>query len=268
MPPLTLDESELAGLLEVGRANGLDALGIAAASTLDRARAALFERRQRGLHADMAFTYRNPERSTEPSAAVAGARSIIVGARRYLCDEPERPIAPSARIARYAWIDHYAPLRAGLWAMAHELRRSGWKAVAFADDNSIVDREVAWRAGIGWFGKNANLLLPQRGQLVRVGLRDHGRAVAGGTGASGRRMRDVPSLHRCVPHERDHRTGCDRRQPLPRLAPAEARGVPTRAPGGTRGSPVRLRRLPGGVPAERSLRCVPRQSSARSPRRG
>ena len=105
-----------------------------------------------------------------------------------------------------------------------------------------------------------------RGQLVRVGLRDHGRGVAGGSGAGGRRMRDVPSLHRCVPHGRDHRTGCDRRQPMPRVAPAEARGVPTRVPGGARGPPVRLRRLPGGVPAERSLRRVP--GRARPARRG
>ena len=168
MPPLTLDESELAGLLGVGPANGLDALGIAAASTLDRARAALFERRRRvarrhGLHL------------SEPGAvnrAVGRRGRRPVDHRRgapILCDEPERPIAPSARIARYAWIDHYAPLRAGLWAMAHELRRAGWKAVAFADDNSIVDREVAWRAGIGWFGKNANLLLPGAGSWFVLG---------------------------------------------------------------------------------------------------
>ncbi|HEY5874769.1 MAG TPA: tRNA epoxyqueuosine(34) reductase QueG [Ilumatobacteraceae bacterium] len=195
MPPLALDESEIAGLLEVGRANGLDALGIAAASTLDRARAALFERRRRGLHAGMAFTYRNPERSTEPSAAVAGARSIIVGARRYLCDEPERPIDPSARIARYAWIDHYAPLRTGLWAMAHELRRAGWKAVAFADDNSIVDREVAWRAGIGWFGKNANLLLPHAGSWFVLGcvITDAPLPVAAMPVADG-----CGTCHRCI----------------------------------------------------------------------
>ena len=195
MPPLNLDESEVAAVLAVGRASGLDALGIAAASTLDRARAALFERRGRGLHADMAFTYRNPERSTEPSAAVAGARSIIVGARRYLCDEPERPIGPSARIARYAWIDHYAPLRAGLWAMAHELRRSGWKAVAFADDNSIVDREVAWRAGIGWFGKNANLLLPHAGSWFVLGcvITDAALPVAARPVADG-----CGTCHRCI----------------------------------------------------------------------
>jgi epoxyqueuosine reductase len=41
--------------------------------------------------------------------------------------------------------------------------------VVFADDNSIVDREVAYRAGIGWFGKNANLLLPGAGSWFVLG---------------------------------------------------------------------------------------------------
>jgi epoxyqueuosine reductase len=74
-----------------------------------------------------------------------------------------------ARVARYARADHYGPLRAGLWAVAHRLRRDGWKAVAFADDNSMVDREVAYQAGLGWFGKNANLLVEGAGSWFVLG---------------------------------------------------------------------------------------------------
>ncbi len=61
------------------------------------------------------------------------------------------------------------PLREGLRAVARQLRRDGWRAVVFADDNSIVDREVAYRAGIGWFGKNANILLPGAGSWFVLG---------------------------------------------------------------------------------------------------
>ena len=39
----------------------------------------------------------------------------------------------------------------------------------FADDNSIVDREVAYLAGIGWFGKNANILIPGAGSCFVLG---------------------------------------------------------------------------------------------------
>src|SRR4029077_12823585 len=77
---------------------------------------------------------------------------------------------PQGRVARYARDDHYAPLRAALWAVAHHLRRHGWRAVVFADDNSLVDREAAYLAGLGWYGKNANLLLPGRGSWFVLGL--------------------------------------------------------------------------------------------------
>ena len=80
-----------------------------------------------------------------------------------------RRTGPHARVGRYAWIDHYAPLRAGLRAVAKSIRRADERAVAFADDNSMVDRAIAHRAGLGWFGKNANLLLPGVGSWFVLG---------------------------------------------------------------------------------------------------
>jgi len=38
-----------------------------------------------------------------------------------------------------------------------------------ADDNALVDRAAAHRAGIGWFGKNANILVPGHGSWVVLG---------------------------------------------------------------------------------------------------
>ena len=99
-----------------------------------------------------------------------GARSIIVAARSYLVDdEPARPAGAQARVARYAWIDHYGPLRAGLRSIAGRLRAAGERAIAFADDNSVVDREVAYLGGLGWFGKNANLLVAGAGSWFVLG---------------------------------------------------------------------------------------------------
>ena len=39
----------------------------------------------------------------------------------------------------------------------------------FADDNSVVDREAAYLAGLGWYGKNANLLVPGAGSWFALG---------------------------------------------------------------------------------------------------
>lgn len=157
-------------ITDLAAEHGIEHLGVAPALVLERARTALNERKAAGLHAGMEFTYRNPERSTDPFRAVANARSIIVAARPYRSDdEPERPAGVQAKIGRYAWVDHYAPLRAGLRAIAFRIRGSDHRAVAFADDNSIVDREVAYLGGLGWFGKNANILLPGAGSFFVLG---------------------------------------------------------------------------------------------------
>ena len=152
------------------REDGIGHVGVATADVLSVARRALHERREAGLHADMGFTYRNPDRSTDPARAVPGARSVIVAARSYLTDDdPLRPAGPQARVGRYAWTDHYAPLRRALRSVCTRIRRADERAVAFADDNSIVDRAVAHRAGLGWYGKNANLLLPGAGSWFVLG---------------------------------------------------------------------------------------------------
>lgn len=167
--PAVTDLGYLAELRELLGEHGIAHVGVAPATVLGRARQALLERRAAGLHDGMAFTYKNPERSTDPSAAVRDARSVLVAARPYLLDEPPPPAVNQGRVARYAWVDHYAPLRVGLWAVAHRLRGDGYRAVAFADDNAMVDREIAYRAGLGWFGKNANLLVAGAGSWFVLG---------------------------------------------------------------------------------------------------
>jgi epoxyqueuosine reductase len=164
-PLPTVDE-----LRAIAAEHGISHLGVASADVLERARRVLHERRAAGLAAGMAFTYRNPERSTDPTRTLTAARCVVVGARSYDVDGvPARPDGPQARVARYAWSDHYARLREGLRAVADRLEAAGARAVVVADDNAMVDREIAHRAGLGWFGKNANLLLPGAGSWFVLG---------------------------------------------------------------------------------------------------
>ena len=163
---------------------GIDAVGVADATPMHDTRAVLEERKRLGLHGDMQFTYRNPARSTDPGRTLPGARSMVVGARRYAerigtgrlasasAASATRGAAarpPTAVVARYAVDDPYAPLRAGLERVADELRAAGWVARVLADDNALVDRAAAHRAGIGWFGKNTNLLVPSGGSWFVLG---------------------------------------------------------------------------------------------------
>jgi epoxyqueuosine reductase len=159
-----------AALRAAGTGAGLDAVEVASAEPFVEVRRTLEERKAAGLHAGMAFTYRQPARSTDPDVALRSARALVVGARSYLVDPPPPGAAtPAGRIARYAWDDHYALLKDGLKAVAAVLKAHGWRARVLADDNAMVDRAAAHRAGIGWWGKNANLLLPGLGSWYVLG---------------------------------------------------------------------------------------------------
>ncbi|MDA3041227.1 MAG: tRNA epoxyqueuosine(34) reductase QueG [Actinomycetota bacterium] len=164
-------------VLDVGRSAGLAAVGVAPADILQPARDALHLRKRAGLADVMQFTYRNPDRSTDPQRSMPGAKSIVAAALGYRSDLDGDvaecgSVASSgavARVARYAWNDYYGRLREGLEAMADVLRAAGHAAEVHADDNHLVDRNVAHLAGLGWYGKNANLLLEGRGSWFVLG---------------------------------------------------------------------------------------------------
>jgi epoxyqueuosine reductase len=164
-------DRELADTLRrIGLDAGLDAVGFASVKPFDESRVEIERRKAEGMHDGMAFTFKNPTRSTSPADALPDARTLVVAARSYRrADIDPETQRPQGRIARYSWIDHYAPLKDGLGAMGAHLKAQGWRTRILADDNTLVDRAAAYRAGIGWLGKNANLLLPGRGSWFVLG---------------------------------------------------------------------------------------------------
>ena len=171
--------------MAVGRRAGLHAVGVCRAEPFRDTARILCERKKAGLHGGMQFTYRNPDRSTDPARLLPGATALVVGALDYYRSVPlhlnesavgivsprsENGRRPLARVAAYAQADHYAVLRSALAEVAAFLRAEGCRAVVSADENHLVDRAVAHRAGIGWWGKSANILVPGAGSMVVLGV--------------------------------------------------------------------------------------------------
>ena len=169
-----------ADVVRLGADAGLAAVGIAGADVFTDTRATLHARRSAGLHGGMQFTYRNPDRSTDPARVLAGARSLVVGAWGYRRRDPVGDVPPTrssagsagrpvGAVARYARLDHYAALRSALGRVADRLRDDGWRAQVVVDENALVDRAAAHRAGLGWYGRNTLLLLPGLGSWFLLG---------------------------------------------------------------------------------------------------
>jgi len=156
-------------VVDLGRAAGAPFVSVAPPDVMVRAREAISDRKAQGLNDTMEFTFRNPERSTDPTRSVAAARAVIVAAMPYASDTPPSPSGPHGMVAQYARQDHYGRLSEALRVMRDKLRADGFKALDFVDDNSMVDREIAWLGGLGWFGKNANLLIRGAGSMFVLG---------------------------------------------------------------------------------------------------
>jgi epoxyqueuosine reductase len=174
-----LETPSIAELRRAGLEAGLDAVGVTTAEVLEPARSVLARRRQVGLAGAMQFTYRNPDRSTAPDRILAGAQSMVVGLLAYPGHGPD-PGPGEGRVAHYAAADYYADLRRGLEAMAEVLLAAGHSTRIVADSNALVDRNAAWRAGLGWYGKNTNLLHPTLGSWHVLGAVVTDAALGGG----------------------------------------------------------------------------------------
>jgi epoxyqueuosine reductase len=127
-----------------------------------------------GMSAKLGFTYTDPGVATAPRLSFPWGRTLVVGARAYLPeagspDLGQEPNNPSGRVSRVAAGDGYQPLRRGLEDIAGLLRVEGYRAEVLCDDNRLVDRAAAVRAGLGWWGKNTMVLIPGLGPWAVIG---------------------------------------------------------------------------------------------------
>jgi epoxyqueuosine reductase len=127
-----------------------------------------------GFAGEMDYMSRNLERRVDPRQVLPEARSIVVLGMNYhtTAAEPEAS-AGSGWIARYAWgRDYHTVLGDRLQTLiarisAHEGGdvRARW----YVDTGPILERELAWRAGLGWPGKNTNLINRRLGSWLFLG---------------------------------------------------------------------------------------------------
>ena len=159
----------------LGRSLGFDLVGITSADGFERDEAAALERVREGLMDGLAwYTEERVRKANRPRELLDGAKSVVSLAMSYNYGEAEpRGEGPHGKIARYAWGDDYHDV------MKRRLREfvEGLPGIAgrevktriFVDDGPMNDRAAAERAGVGWFGKNTNILTPSHGSWVLLG---------------------------------------------------------------------------------------------------
>ncbi len=145
---------------------GFDLAGIARLGPADTADA--FDRWvARGYAGDMHYLPRWADKRRDTRLPFPGTVSAIVVAMDYGGKSPGGPVA------RYARGDDYHDVMTAKLGTLHEwiaaqVGRSV-RGKAYVDTGPLLERDLARRAGLGWFGKNTNLLNPEIGSFFFLG---------------------------------------------------------------------------------------------------
>lgn len=147
---------------------GFEIAGIASVEPLDRDDAAFHQWRAEGFAASMDYMTRRPELHAHPRALVPYARSAITLAADYYFAAPAFEHQHRyGRVARYAWgRDYHDVVKPRLQALAGKIEQIAGREIharCFVDAVPLLERAVAARAGLGFFGKNTNLLRTRGG---------------------------------------------------------------------------------------------------------
>ncbi len=247
--------------------SGLAAVGIAGAGAFATdPRRHCDARRRAGLHGGMQFTYRNPDRSTDP-ARVGRRRPLPGGGGLGLPPTGPRPAPgpagrPSARRRRP--VRPARPLRAAARRPRPHRRPAGGRGLAGPCRRR---RQRPGRPG-GGPARRPRLVRtqlappPARSRVVvRPRLRRDRRSARADasrrTLGSGGGVRDVPSVHRRLPDGGPRGRRRRGRRAVPGLAGAGAGPLSAGVPVRPRWPHLRVRRLPGGLPGQPGVRPPP-----------
>jgi epoxyqueuosine reductase len=167
MAPAPVD-SLTAALRDTARALGFSGVGVASASPLPDTRQVMEERIGLGMFDGLPwFTAERAARATDPARSLDGAVSVVTLAAPYRGSLPvtaaELGPSPRGRIARYAWgRDYHRVLEKKLKPLCTWLTEQapGSRSRPLVDYGPLAERAYAARAGLGWVGKNTNLLSP------------------------------------------------------------------------------------------------------------
>lgn len=130
---------------------------------------------RQGYQGEMGYLVRAAKERMDPGQFLPWAKSVISVALYYNTPHDRLPDLQGIRgwISRYAWgNDYHDVMRARLASLLNYIRQEAGSDVrgkAFVDSARVMERGAGVRAGIGWYGKNTNLLSAKIGSFFFLG---------------------------------------------------------------------------------------------------
>lgn len=123
------------------------------------------------MHGEMGYMGRNVEKRLDPRHLVEGAKTVIVVLQNYYPQEKQNDKAAPV-LSKYAYGTDYHfvmknKLKTLLQFIQNEIATCNGRA--FVDSAPVLERAWAKRAGLGWVGKNSNLISVEHGSFFFIG---------------------------------------------------------------------------------------------------
>lgn len=121
-------------------------------------------------HGEMSYMENNFDKRLDPRLLVEGSKSVISLLYNYYSDQIQSdPTAP--KISTYAYgEDYHFVIKRKLKSLLHFIQDNVGQVDArvFTDSAPVLDRAWAKKAGLGWIGKNANLINKNQGSYFFI----------------------------------------------------------------------------------------------------
>ena len=153
---------------------GFDDVGFSRASQLDKEAFRLEQWLRQGKHGDMSWMENHFDKRIDPRKLVPGTKTVVSLIAGYRFDENRAydRIQGSPKIAKYALgRDYHKVFRTRLKSLYRFLQETdpGIEGRYFSDSAPVMDKAWAERSGLGWLGKNGNLIHRRVGSWFLIG---------------------------------------------------------------------------------------------------
>lgn len=123
-----------------------------------------------GNHGEMSYMENHFDKRLDPRVLVDGAKSVVSLLLNYFPNEHEQTVG-APKISKYAYGEDYHfiikdKLKSLLQFIQDEIGEVGGRV--FVDSAPVMDKAWAKRSGLGWMGKNANIIHPKHGSFFFI----------------------------------------------------------------------------------------------------
>lgn len=153
---------------ETAYKNGFDYCGIAKTQALGADAVRLEKWLRQGMHGTMNYMENYFDMRVDPTKLVPGAKSVITVLKNYF---PSIEINSENKVSKYAYgTDYHEVIKTNLKQMIVDMQEKigQFHGRGFVDSAPVLERSWAQKSGLGWIGKNGNLITKQSGSFFFI----------------------------------------------------------------------------------------------------